>query len=321
MKFIRKDGSIISFQDHFSLVNKDTSPIKEIIARKDLSEFYYVDETTISFKDLVQIQVNVIEVGVMIFVFETALFNKDSFIAEVSKLKEMQINSFYDVLSKMKALYTVTEAFNPLFVIYVPNGKYQIYEDCFKTIVGNIKTIYVTETKQENDIEQGAIASKEKPVVSKDKSNKEKGKFNFKETFSQIVALIKKEKFHFLFAFIATFLLGVTLAIGIFDAYGGKMICIFFFICSLAGAFLNFMIYKDTYKQSGFKSLFNIVTVSFSVIGLGIGFAIYMVFKAITKEAPTVQPHVLMIIGLMLLVYLISMSLPLLVLYIKEKKK
>ena len=81
------------------------------------------------------------------------------------------------------------------------------------------------------------------------------------------------------------------------------------------------MIYKDTYKQSGFKSLFNIVTVSFSIIGLGIGFAIYMVFKAITKEAPTVQPHVLMIIGLMLLVYLISMSLPLLVLYIKEKKK
>ena len=81
------------------------------------------------------------------------------------------------------------------------------------------------------------------------------------------------------------------------------------------------MIYKDTYKQGGFKSLFNILTISFSVIGLGAGFGIYFAFKAITKDVPAVQPHALMIIGLMLLVYLISMSLPLLVQFIKEKKK
>ena len=87
MKFILKDGSVISFQDRFSLVNKDVSPIKDIISRKDLSEFYYADENTISFKELMQIQVNVIDVGVMIFVFQTATFNKDSYISEVSKLK------------------------------------------------------------------------------------------------------------------------------------------------------------------------------------------------------------------------------------------
>lgn len=322
MKFIRKDGSVISFQDCFSLVNKDTSPIKEIIARKDLSEFYYADETTISFKDLVQIQVNVIDVGVMIFVFQTALFSKESFINEVSKLKEMQINSFYDVLSKMKALYAVTESFNPLFVIYVPNGKYRIYEDCYKTIIGNIKTLYVSDIKQDNNIEEGTVSlPKDKSVPHKEKVKKEKDKFNFKETFSSIFKIIKKEKYHFLFSFVATFLLSVTLGIGIFDAYAGKMICIFFFICSLAGSFLNFMIYKDTYKQGGFKTLFNLITIIFYVIGFAAGFGVYMAFKAITRDAPAVQPHVLMIIGLMILVFALSMSLPLLVLYIKEKKK
>ena len=191
MKFIRKDGSVISFQDCFSLVNKDTSPIKEIIARKDLSEFYYADEATISFKDLVQIQVNVIDVGVMIFVFQTALFNKESFINEVSKLKEMQINSFYDVLSKMKALYAVTESFNPLFVIYVPNGKYRIYEDCYKTIIGNIKTLYVSDIKQDNNIEEGTVSlPKDKSVPHKEKVKKEKDKFNFKETFSRKISFL-----------------------------------------------------------------------------------------------------------------------------------
>lgn len=320
MKFIRKDGSIISFQDHFSLVNKDASPIKEIIARNDLSEFYYVNEDTISFKDIVQIQVNVIDVGVMIFLFKSASFDKETFIAEVSKLKEIQINSFYDVLTKMKSLYVVTEAFNPLCVIYVPSGKYIIYEDCFRTIVGNIITLYVTQEKQENNIEEGVVALKEKPVINKsDKTNN--GKFNFKETFSQIVNIFKKEKFHFLFAFIATFLLGVTLAIGVFDAYAGKMICIFFFICSLAGSFLNFMIYKDTYKQGGFKTLFNVLTIFLSLIGIVGGFGVYMAFKAITKDVPAVMPNTLMIIGLMVLLYAISMSLPLLVIYIKEKKK
>ena len=317
MKFIRKDGSVISFQDRFSLVNKDVSPIKEIISRKDLSEFYYADVDTISFKDLVQIQVNVIDVGVMIFLFETAKFNKDSFITEVSKLKEMPMTSFYDVLSKMKALYAVSEAFNPLFAIYVPNGKYQIYEDCYKTIIGNIFTLYVTETKQEVEVETNKVAVKQ----IKGQEKKEKGKTSFKEKCSEIFGIIKKEKFHFLFSFVATLLLSVTVGIGTFDAYGGKMICIFFFICTLAGAFLNFMIYKDTYKQSGFKSLFNVLTVIFSAIGIGAGFGIYMVFKALTKEPPAVQPHVLLIIALMILVYAISMALPLLVLFIKEKKK
>ena len=92
MKFIRKDNSVITLEDKFSLVSKETSPIKEIINRRDLSEFYFVSDKTISFKELIQIQVNVIDVGVMIFVFETASFNKDKFIEDVSKLKENKLN-------------------------------------------------------------------------------------------------------------------------------------------------------------------------------------------------------------------------------------
>ena len=315
MKFIRKDNSVITLEDRFSLVSKETSPIKEIINRKDLSEFYFVNDKTISFKELIQIQVNVIDVGVMVFVFETASFNKDKFIEDVSKLKEIQISSFYDVLSKMKALYAVSDTFNPLFVIYVPNGKYQIYDDCFRTIVGNVKTVYATNEKDNSIVETNNISL---PAKKKNEDKpKEKGKFSFKET----IELFKKEKFHFLFAFVATFLLSVTLDIGIFDAYAGKMLCIFFFICSLAGAFLNFMIYKDTYKQSGFKSLFNILTVIISVIGLLGGFGVYMIFKSITKDVPAVTPHVLMILGMMVLIYAISMSLPLLFNFIKKRKK
>ena len=318
MKFIRKDQTLVSYQDHLSFVNKDISPINDIINRKDLSEFYYVKDRTISFKDLVQIQVNVIDVGVMIFIFEALTFNKEKFIEDVSKLKEIQITSFFDVLSKVKSLYTVSESFNPLFAIYVPNGKYQIYEDCFKTIVGNIDTLYVSESSDSSIIESNNIVLP-KNDNSSNKQNNENKRIKF--SFKALIELFKKEKFHFLFSFLATFLLSVTLDIGIFDAYAGKMLCVFFFICSLAGSFLNYMIYKDTYKQSGFKSLFNIITVIISVIGLLGGFGVYLIFKSITKEAPAVTPHVLMILGMMILIYAISMSLPLLINFIKKRKK
>lgn len=314
MKFIRKDQSVISFQDHLSVTKRDNSPIKEIIERKDLSEFYYVCDRTISFKDITQIQVNVIDVGVMIFTFESTSFNKELFIGEISKLKEIEINSFYDVLSKMKALYTSSEAFNPLFVIYVPNGKYRIFEDCFKTIVGNIKTLYVSETKDESILEGNTVTLPPKEKVKE--QHKEKTKFSFKKT----IEVIKKEKIHFLFSFVATLLLSITLSIGIYNAYSGKMLCIFFFICSLAGAFLNFMIYRDTYKQNQFKSMFNLLTVIFSILGLLLGFGVYMLFKAISKDAPVVTPHIILIIAMMIIVTAISMYLPLLINYLKKKK-
>jgi len=60
MKFILKDNLAVTLEDSFSLVNKETSPIKEIINRKDLSEFYFVSDKTISFNIICRLLFSVI---------------------------------------------------------------------------------------------------------------------------------------------------------------------------------------------------------------------------------------------------------------------
>ena len=154
-----------------------------------------------------------------------------------------------------------------------------------------------------------------KTHAPKEKVKKEKFKF------VNPIPIITKDKFHFLFALIATFLIGFTASIGIHDAYAGKMLCIFFFICALAGSFLNFMIYKDTFKNNRVVSFYSLLTLLSSLIGVGLSIGAYALFKAISKDELVVAPHIMMIIAIILAVYLISASLPILVSYIKEKKK
>lgn len=335
MKFIAKNGYEVSFLKDLATSSKDVSPIKEILDRKDFTQFTFVGETEIPLSELMPIQVNILDVGQCIYFFNKENFDKDGFVENVSKLKDMQISSFHDVLAKVKALDEITFTYNPVFIIYNPIGKFRIYEDCYRTLNLKNKTIYVSlvendalitkvevssenKAEKENTVHQSEDNSEEKIT----KSPSEKGFWkNVKSKLFNPIAVIKKDKFHFLFALVATFLIGFTLSIGIYNAYAGKLICIFFFICSLAGAFLNFMIYKDAFKTNKLSSPFAITTIIFSIIGLGLSIGGYYIFKVTSKEVLAITPHILMIIAIILAVYLISSSTPLLINYFKKRKK
>ena len=316
MKFVKSDGNEIILQESFSTVSKDISPFKEIITRKDFSDFVYQDDQIIPLTDVVPIHINVIEVGVVIFVFKKEQFQKETFVSEVSRLKELQLNSFYDVIGKIKALYETSLSFNPLFSIYIPVGKHRVYEECFKTFGFNVKTIYISNADTNVIVNKSAESTniyKKNPVIKTEK----KHPFNFVNPFT----IIKKDKFHFLFALIATFLIGFTAAIGVFDAYQGKMICIFFFICSLAGSFLNYMIYKDSFKNNELFSPFSIITMIASIIGIGLSFGAYALFKKISLNKDSVIPSFILIFGIIILAFVISALTAYLVSYLKKRKK
>lgn len=328
MKFIGKDGYQVVLQDNLNTITKDISPIREILERKDFSNFSFSSDTDIALSETMPILVNILEVGAAYYFFKKDDFNKDDFVEKVSKLKDMPMNSFYDALNKVKALDEVASNFNPLFVIYNPIGKLRIYEDCYKTLELKNKTIYVSQSECSVTVVKSVIKEKkaeEKPEKKKEekdtKESQTKPGFLNKIKFLNPIPIIKKDKFHFLFALIATFLIGFTLSIGIYNAYAGKLICIFFFICSLAGSFLNFMIYKDAIKEYPLKSSFMLVTAISSVIGMGISIGGYYIFKATSKEALAVGPHIMMILGIILLVYLLSCSIPAVYFYLKKRKK
>ena len=310
MKFIKPSGKEFELTERLSFVDKKVSPFKEILSRKDFSKYSFVDEEKITLDAVTQIQVNILDVGTMIYIFKTEGFNKDQFIEEVSKLKEMKVESESDASKKIKALFDIAEINKPLFAIYNPNGKSLISEDSFKVIKTDIKTIYISHS--DNAIKPEELGQKE--IIEEPEEDT-----SFK--FSNPFPIIAKEKFHYVFTLIATLLLGFTSSIGIYDAYGGKMICIFFFICSLAGAFLNFMIYKDTLKAHRFKSMEMILTAVFSIFGIGLSVAFYFLFKHITTEKPVIEPKLFLVLGVMVLIYLLSASIPLLIKVIKQKRK
>lgn len=311
MKFISKNGSELILNEQFSLVNKNISPIKEILNKKDFTSFSFSDDDAFSLADTIQIQVNIVDVGAMIYFFKKEGFQKDDYIAEVSKLKEMKIESLYDVINKVKALYEVSAPFNPLFAIYNPSGKYMIYDDCFKTNFNGLKVIYVSD-KNNNYVLNEVNGGTEVNEVEKTE------KFKFFNPFP----VIAQYKLHFFFAVIATLLLGLTLAIAIYDSYAGKMLCIFFYICSLAGAFLNFMIYKDSLKHFTFKTPFFITTIMSSVVGIGLSIGGYFVFKMLSKpDEGFVAPSVFIIIAAIIGMYLLSTGIAVLYSFLKKRKK
>ena len=329
MKFTGKNNYEVSFEEELSTVSKDVSPIKEIIERKDFSDYSFCDLETIPLNEVIPIQVNIIDVGQSIYFFKKNDFDKDKFVEEVSKLKEMPLNSFYDVLTKVRALDGVVFTFRPLFVVYNPVGKFRIFEDCYRTLHLKVKTIYISESENNSIVIKGqAIDIKDSPSKKEEKpkekveSNENASFFNkVKSKLFNPIKVIKKDKFHFLFALVSTFLIGFTLSIGIYNAYAGKLICIFFFICSVAGSFLNFMIYKDAFKTNELKSPYLITTIMSSIIGLGLSIGAYFIFKVTSKEVLAKTPHFIMILGIIILVYLLSSGLAYLIIYLNKRKK
>lgn len=107
---------------------------------------------------------------------------------------------------------------------------------------------------------------KEEHHKEEKKEKAPKQKLNVKEEFKNI----KENKFHFLFLTIASFLFSLALSIAIGNAAAGKTICVLFFICAIAGAFLMSYIYLDYFKIKKLKDRLMIYSVIFTLLGIAL---------------------------------------------------
>lgn len=107
---------------------------------------------------------------------------------------------------------------------------------------------------------------KEELIKEEKKEKAPKQKLNDKEEFKNI----KENKFHFLFLTIASFLFSLALSIAIGNAAAGKTICVLFFVCAVAGAFLMSYIYIDYFKIKKLKDRLMIYSVVFTLLGIAL---------------------------------------------------
>lgn len=315
MKIIDSQGKEYLHNIVFEEVDANDFPFIEIIQQKDLSKCKLDD---LSFERIFQLKVNVKKAGSVIFLFDKEELNKEELIQGISPLGELPSVTTEDLINKVKSLYELASKFNPKLSIYYPYGEITLMADCFVEQTNNVPTLYV------NNFEEDMLDSKNKKYKKEDtnesrdeKEPKEKKKFKFSNPFK----ILANDKYHYVFALVAAFLVGFTLDIAIFDMYLGKLIYIFFLICCLIGMVLNCFIYKDTFVSNGFKSMEFIVDVTVSLIGLGLSVGGYFIFLSLAKEIPNPKPSVLLIIGPTLGALILSIAVAFLIKLLINKKR
>ena len=103
---------------------------------------------------------------------------------------------------------------------------------------------------------------------------------------------IKEDKFSFIFALLASFIIGFTSGTGVYNGFAGKGIAIFFFVCCGAGAVLNAFVYGDLMKVTKIKSLKFVVMVTTSVFGVILAIVASAIFFNLQTNVPEDFPSI-----------------------------
>ncbi len=302
--------------------DKHVAPFKEILDGSDVNNYSLIlsEENKIILNDVFRLKVNVKSVGELYFLLPLESFDRETAVNKISPLKGIKIFDEETAKAKVEKLIETVNEFKPLLVFYIPNGKFLLSLDKFANFSWNFPAYY-QEQKEEFTEEKPLPIKKEKV---KDNSEKVSFKEKAKNFFSQVkwfFAPFKKDGFYYLFAFIATLLIGFTSSIGIFNCYDGKLICIFFFVCSLVGAVLNYFVYSDLFKKVTLKDRSFYFALFFSVLGAGLSALTFLLFYSLQKQIPESLNNTTLIYILTVVISLASSLLGILIALLVRKFK
>ena len=325
MKFILDNNEQLEFAENFNIVDINSSPFKQIINKTDYSSFSFERDNEIySLADTAHLQVNVINVGLLNFFFKKDGFKKDEIFEKVSLLKEMEVVNKATGMNKVQVLLSTLKDYYPLFVVIRLEGQYAFDAESLEFMSQGFKFFFINPdiplivseepepVKDEQKNDEDKLIKEKKSFFKRDK----KVTANTKNPFKIII----DDKYHFLFTLIAALLIGFTMGVAIFNSYFGKMVCIFFYICSVAGGVLNGFVYYDCFKANKFLSVYTYTSAATTVIGLGGSVGFYYLFYYLSSEKPDVTPNILVIIASMIAMVAISIATAYIIKKIKEKK-
>lgn len=328
MKIYLPDNSISEYSERLNVVTASTSLVKELINREDYStlniSFDEIEEK-ISLENVFILQVNIKESASCFFAFPLENFPKDEVINKVAALKKIKVIDLSSSKSKTSELFNVVKEFKPYFIIYQVKNSISLYKGEVEEIFnesGLNETSYlffvpkeepvIEENKEETPIEEEVAPIEEAPVVEeKEKPSKQKdNKFKeFKNYVMMDINNIKKNKYHFIFLTVSSFLFGFASSVGFCNAMIGQLITILFFICAAVGLFLNTYIYVDYFKEFKFKSRMFIYSILFNILGMGVSLGAAMIFYTLDKSDIKTVVSAEMLVGVTTAMSVISILL------------
>ena len=304
----------IQFTEAFNMVDRNISPIKEIISKSDLTNLSISvdEENKIALNDVFTLLVNVKESGSIYALFNKENLNKEEIISKLQELKKIKVVDLESAKNKTKEALKILDEYHPYIYLYVEKRDYPLSMDELKEVYeGQLTFLYAPKVVDEE----------ETPKEEEGKIYIEKKKFSIKE----FVKPIKKYKYHFMFLSISTLLIGFALSLAIFNSMLAKGIAALFYICAFIGAFLNTYIYFDYFKKNTFKDKLFIYSICFNTLGLLISALLYLGYNAIDKTEGKENLSMGLIIGMSILatiiITMLSIGLAFLIRKSKKKKK
>ncbi len=158
---------------------------------------------------------------------------------------------------------------------------------------------------------------------------KKKNKISFKEIYKNYIALdinnIKKNRYHYLFLSISSFLFGFASAVGFANVLIQKTIAILLFFGAFIGLFLMTFIYIDYLKIKKLKDKMFIYSILFNIIGIAFAIAVTMLFYQLDqsgiKDIIGTGKLICFVIGTGFLAIIIAVTLAYLIYSAKKKNK
>jgi len=139
---------------------------------------------------------------------------------------------------------------------------------------------------EETPVEEEAPVQEAVEEVKEEKAvlSKEEKVAKLKNYVMMDITNIKKNKYHFTFLTVSSFLFGFASSVGYCNAIIGKMITILFFVCAGVGLFLNTYVYVDYFKEFKIKSRMFVYSLLFNILGTGLSIAAAMIFYTLDKS-------------------------------------
>ena len=345
MKIYLPDNSTSEYSERLNVVTASTSLVKELINREDYSTLnisFDESEEKISLENVFILQVNIKESASCFFAFPLENFPKDEVINKVATLKKIKVIDLSSSKNKTSELFNVVKEFKPYFIIYQVKNGISLYKGEVEEVFNESRlneTSYlffvpkeepvIEEKKEETPAKEEVAPVEETPVVEEKKEKPSKQKDDKFKEFKNYVMMdinnIKKNKYHFIFLTISSFLFGFASSVGFCNAMIGKLITILFFICAAVGLFLNTYVYVDYFKEFKVKSRMFVYSVLFNILGIGVSLGAAMIFYALDKSDIKTTVSAGMLVGITAAMSVISILLAVtigyLVVYFERKAK
>lgn len=292
-KFVAPGGKDYQYDERVVLVKKKASPIREILSKKDFSEFSIVyNDNTLSLENAFHLQINVNFVGTFHFIFNKEDFVVEDLAKQISPLKDEIIFNGITAREKVRTLLNIVNKPSLLFIVYDEEEATYLDSKFLQEYASNVQIFIVEKEKPYIEEEHYTVITvgnveEDEPVTNrKQKNQKAKAKkvpttSNRRESEKSIkgfFASVVEKKYHYLLLFVSTTLFAVSIPLAIINIYSKNAIYIFLFVCALIGIGMDGYSYIDLFKHYGLSRQESVASYISNVIGIGAGTGLFVLF-------------------------------------------